>query len=218
MHLVYINPNATVAMTDSVVETAKTALPNARVTGLTNTNGPVAIEGPEDGQAAIPGVLDLVQQAQSLGADAIVIACFDDTGLAQARDIATCPVLGIGQSAYMIALLAGGQFSVVTSLPVSVPVIEENIASFGFAQSCASVRASGLAVLAIEEGSEQTLEQLAQAILQAKQQDSCQTVILGCAGMAALRGNLTARTGVTLVDGVVASAHLAVASVSVLSA
>lgn len=218
MHLVYINPNATSAMTDSVVKTAQTALPNARVTGLTNTNGPVAIEGPEDGKAAIPGVLKLVQKAQASGADAIVIACFDDTGLSQARDIANCPVLGIGQSAYMIASLAGGQFSVVTSLPVSVPVIEENIASFGFSQNCASVRASGLAVLAIEAGTEQSLEQLSQAICLAKQQDSCRAVVLGCAGMAALHGDLSARTGVKLVDGVVASAHLAVASASVLSA
>lgn len=213
MHLVYINPNATSAMTDAIVATARAALPAARITGLTNTDGPPAIEGREDGEAAIAGVLAQVAVAQGAGADAIIIACFDDTGLAEAKAAAHCPVLGIGHSAYMLAALAGGRFSVVTSLPVSVPVIEDNIARSGFAASCAAVHACGLPVLDIDAGSEAARARLAQAIRKTCEADQPRSVILGCAGMAPLRRDLEARTGARLIDGVSGSAYLAAALV-----
>lgn len=211
MHLVYINPNATAAMTDDVVAVARAAVPQARVSGLTNTDGPPAIQGAEDGEAAVPGVLARVAEAEALGADAIIIACFDDTGLEEAQNAAACPVLGIGQAAYMIAHLTGGQFAVVTSLQVSVPVIEDNIERSGFGRFCASVRASHLPVLEIEKGSEDTRRTLSAAISAAQAATNCRSVILGCAGMAPLRDDLEARTDLTLIDGVAASARLAVA-------
>ncbi|MGH1414513.1 MAG: aspartate/glutamate racemase family protein [Pelagimonas sp.] len=215
MHLVYINPNATQAMTDSVVAVAKTAVPQAKITGLTNTDGPAAIEGPTDGEKAVPGVLNLVNKAQTMGADIIVIACFDDTALPQARAIATCPVLGIGQSAFTVASLIGGQFGIVTSVAQAVPVIKANLVASGFNDTCACVRASGLAVLDIEDGGEDMLEHLSGAIRDAKHDTNCRTIILGCAGMAMHHRTLSTRTDVVLVDGVAASAHLAVAAARV---
>ncbi|NIZ08151.1 aspartate/glutamate racemase family protein [Pseudooceanicola sp. HF7] len=207
MRLLYINPNSTEAMTQGVLAVARAALPEAEVTGLTNTGAPPAIEGPADGAAALPPLLELV--AANRDADAIVIACFDDTGLEQARALAPCPVLGIGQSAYVMATLLGWRFSVVTSLSVSIPVIEGNIAAQGFAGGCASVRASGLPVLTIDEGSETTRDRLARAILSARNDDGAEAVVLGCAGMAPLQADLSARSGVPLIDGVAASAQLA---------
>ncbi|MGB2202379.1 MAG: aspartate/glutamate racemase family protein [Pseudooceanicola atlanticus] len=210
MRLVYINPNSTASMTAGIEQVARQAMPGAEITALTNADGPPAIEGPEDGDAAVPGVLRLVRGVQ--GADAIVIACFDDTGLAEAQAAASCPVLGIGQSSYLMALMLGRRFSVVTSLPVSIPVIEGNIAAMGFAGACASVRASGLPVLEIDEGSPATRVTLATEICRARDEDGAGAVILGCAGMAPLQGDLQARTGVQLIDGVSAAAWLAQAA------
>ncbi|QPM90864.1 aspartate/glutamate racemase family protein [Pseudooceanicola algae] len=210
MKLLYINPNSTEAMTRGLVAVAQACLPGHEVIGLTNHDGPPAIEGPEDGEATLPGLHKLI--AANRDADAIVIACFDDTGLAQAQAAAPCPVLGIGQSAYVMATLMGRRFSVVTSLAVSIPVIEGNIAAQGFAGTCASVRASGLPVLTIDEGSEATRTTLAKAIRAARDEDGAEAVVLGCAGMAPLRADLAARSGVALIDGVEASAHLALAA------
>ncbi|MEP2715628.1 aspartate/glutamate racemase family protein [Pseudophaeobacter sp.] len=209
MHLVYIYPNATEAMTKSVVSVAAKAVPQVKVTGLTNTKSPAAFEGLQDGASAIPGVSECVPEAQAMAADAIVIACFDDTGLTEARNLATCPVLGIGHFAYTMASLLGGAFSVVTPVEAAVPVIENNIKSSGVCENGAQVRARGLAVLAIEQGGAQVLDQLFRAILEAKAQSKCKTVILGCAGMAAHHGALSDKTGAVLINGVVASAHLA---------
>ncbi|MBW4984408.1 aspartate/glutamate racemase family protein [Mameliella sp. CS4] len=209
MRIVYINPNATEAMTNGIVETARVALPGADIFGMTNSDGPAAIEGPEDGAAAVPGLLARLGPAQEQGADAIVIACFDDTGLAAAQAQAGCPVLGIGQASYVMARLLGLRFSVVTSLPVSIPVIDENIARSGFDGLCASVRASGLPVLTIDRGAPETVTRIAAEIEAARTEDGAGCVILGCAGMAPLTPALARQTKIPLIDGVAASALLA---------
>ncbi len=214
MKIVYVNPNATGSMTRAIVTTAQKALPEVEVLGLTNSGGPAAIEGPADGRAAVPGVLDCVARAGGLDADAIVIACFDDTGLAEARAAAGCPVLGIGQASYFMAALLGLRFSVVTSVAAAIPVIEDNIESQGFAARSASVRASGLPVLVIDEGAQGTIDHLAHEIETARVQDGAGCVILGCAGMTALKPELGQRAAIPLIDGVAASAVLARAAVA----
>ena len=212
MHLVYINPNATQAMTDNIVQVAQTHAPHDKITGLTNFGGPPAIQGPQDGEAAIPGMLALLKTAQELGADAVIIACFDDTGLAQAQAVATCPVYGIGHSAYRVGADNDCGFSVVTSLAVSVPVITQNIKAQGFMAQCHGVHASHLAVLDIDAGTEHVRATLAAAIVAAVDQDACGAVVLGCAGMSPLLHDLEQRTGVDLIDGVRASIRIATAA------
>ncbi|WP_420326003.1 aspartate/glutamate racemase family protein [Mameliella sp.] len=212
MKIAYINPNATEAMTDGIVEAARLALPGAEIFGMTNSDGPAAIEGPEDGAAAVPGLLARLGPARDQGADAIVIACFDDTGLAEAQAQAGCPVLGIGQASYVMAQLLGLRFSVVTSLPVSIPVIDENIDTSGFRGLCASVRASGLPVLTIEAGAPETVARIADEIEAARVEDGAACAILGCAGMAPLTSELAKETTIPLIDGVAASAMLAQAA------
>lgn len=215
MKLAYINPNASDEMTHHIVAAARVALPSAEIFGLTNTDGPPAIEGPEDGEAAVPGVLALLPVALHRGANAIVIACFDDTGLTEARRHVTCPVIGIGQASYVTAILLGLRFSVVTSLPVSIPVIEGNIERQGFSALCSSVRASGLPVLTIDKGAPATVDRIAAEIILARDTDGAECAVLGCAGMAPLKAGLQAQTGLQLIDGVAASAHLAVAAANV---
>ncbi len=206
--IVYINPNSTGAMTENIVAAARAAAPWAEITGLTNDDGPPAIQGPEDGARSIPGLLARIPDARARGAEAIVIACFDDTGLAEAQAVAGCPVLGIGQASYLMAAALGRRFSVVTSLDVSVPVIEHNIRAQGFSDQCTSVRACGVPVLEIDEGAEPARVRIADEI-RAAGRDGAGAVVLGCAGMAPLRGDLAARTGMVLIDGVAAAAHLA---------
>lgn len=214
MRIAYINPNATAAMTANIVAVARAALPAAQITGLTNTAGPASIQGEADGMAAIPGLLRLIPTVCAAGAEAIVIACFDDTGLAEATKLAPCPVIGIGQASYVMAELLGLRFSVVTSTVASIPVIAQNIKMQGFDSACASVRAVGLPVLEIDEGGEKVRAKLEAEIMRAQEADGAETVVLGCAGMAALAPNLSARTGLLLIDGVAASAHLAQAAIA----
>ncbi|SIS83329.1 aspartate/glutamate racemase family protein [Phaeovulum vinaykumarii] len=209
MTILFLNPNSTAAMTQSVVERARMVCPGTRIEGWTNHDAPAAIQGPEDGAAAVPGLLAMLPRARAEGVAAIVIACFDDTGLEALRAAAHCPVIGIGQAAFHMGALLGGRFSVVTTLPVSVPVIAENVARYGFAEHCAAIHASGLAVLEVEDGAPQTRDRLAGAIRAAGREDGVSTAILGCAGMTRLAEDMQGRTGLRVIDGVVAATHLA---------
>lgn len=207
MRLLYLNPNATTAMTTSIVAAARGALPDAQITGWTNADGPPAIQGAADGAAALPGLMAMLPEARAQGADVIVIACFDDTGLEAVRAAAHCPVIGIGQAAYHMATLRAGGFSVLTTLPVSVPVIEDNIARQGFGAQCRRVQASGHPVLEVEAGAPETRASLV-AQASALYAASPVPVVLGCAGMCAHLPELAASTPAPLIDGVRAAAHL----------
>lgn len=216
MRLLYINPNSTVSMTDGIVSVARAALPSAEIIGWTNTAGPPAIQGAADGDAALPGLLAMLPAAEQAGADVIVIACADDTGLAEMRAAAHCPVIGIGQAAYGLAAFAEFRFSVVTTMAVSVPVIEGNIRNLGHWNICARVRPTGIGVLAVEAASPATIERLVKEINRAGTEDKAEVVVLGCAGMAPLTDQLyDAGASVALLDGVRASAFIARALLSV---
>lgn len=206
--IVLINPNSTEAMTANMEATARKAVPDRKVVAWTSHEGPPAIEGPEDGEACVPPLLDLVRKAVASDATAIIIGCADDTGLAEARQIAPCPVLGIGQAAYHLAALAGARFSVVTTLSVSVPILEENIAAYGLTNSLGKVRASGVPVLSLEtDRASATARVLEEAQIAAKE-DEVQSIVLGCAGMSHIPDEAPPGT-VRLIDGVGAAARLA---------
>jgi allantoin racemase len=200
MRLLVINPNATVSMTDKIAVAARLAVPAAvEVLAVTNHSGPPSIQGPEDGAAAAPGVLALVAAAE---ADAIVIACFDDTALAEARALARVPVIGIGEAAFHAAMMLGARYSVVTTLSVSIPVIEANLAAYGVGGSCLRVRASEVPVLDLERPGSHAEAQVSDEIGRALAEDGAEAVVLGCAGMADLAARLSIHHGVPVIDGV----------------
>ncbi|MFT5798378.1 MAG: allantoin racemase [Candidatus Azotimanducaceae bacterium] len=205
--IVLINPNSTDAMTKAMVEVALKV--GVTLTGWTSHDGPAAIQGPEDGAACIPPLLALVRKASDAGAKAIIIGCFDDTGLDAARDIASCPVIGIGQAAYHMAVLSGAKFSVVTTLDVSVPILENNIHSYGFISQLARVRASGVPVLDLETDPAGTADVVVGEINRAITEDKVDTVVLGCAGMGHIQAYVGNIRNTRLVDGVTSAAQLA---------
>ena len=123
MKLVVINPNSTATMTDKILASARGVAERAtRVEGRTAHGAPASIEGHFDEVMSAAHLLREVQQAQAEGADAIVVACFDDPAIGACREIATGPVLGICEAAVKAASMVATSFSIVTTLPRSVPV------------------------------------------------------------------------------------------------
>lgn len=206
--IVIINPNSTSSMTEKMLETARNAAPTHEFEGWTSTRGPAAIQGPEDGAACVPPLLDLVKRASDQGARAIIIGCFDDTGLAEARAMAGCPVIGIGQAAYHFASIIGDRFSVVTTLSVSIPVLEANIRAYGFATGLVRVRASDVPVLALEQDPAASRALIAAEVQRAVEQDGVNSIIMGCAGMSGFEETLLQGQDVVLIDGVQVAARL----------
>ena len=207
--IVLINPNSTVSMTEAMLRTARDEVPDAYFEGWTSRHGPPAIQGRDDGDAATPHLLKLVGKASDAGAKVIVIGCFDDTGLDEARAIAACPVIGIGQAAYHMAALVGARFSVVTTLAVSVPVLEKNVKAYGLGGNLVRVRASDVPVLALEDEAEAAAARVIEEISAAEREDGVQSIALGCAGMVNIAKQARSTTQIRLIDGVRAAAHIA---------
>lgn len=205
--IVIINPNSTVSMTEAMLATAQKASPQTQIEAWTSHDGPPAIQGPTDHTLCIPPLLKLVAKATDQRARAIIIGCSDDTGLAEARAIADCPVIGIGQAAYHMAALTGPRFSVVTTLEVSVPILFQNVHDLGFGGYLAKVRASGVPVLALEEDADRAAEKVLAEIARAQDEDDIQSVVLGCAGMSHIPARASSDIRVRLIDGVVAAAR-----------
>ncbi len=211
MRILVINPNTTSSMTRKIAEAARlVAPPDVEIVARNPNSGPEAIQGREDGEAALPGTLAEVEKGRDERFDATILACFDDTGLDEARAISGMPTLGIGQAAFHAAMLIGKKFSVVTTLSVSVPVICKNLDSYGLAGSCIRVRASEVPVLDLERSDSDARRRVAAEIELALHEDQPGAIVLGCAGMTDLTTDLARRFNIPVIDGVVAAVGFAV--------
>lgn len=207
MPVIIINPNSTASMTEAMVQQAKKAAPGLHFEGWTSHEGPPAIQGEKDGEAATAPLIKLVQRASADGADGIIIGCFDDTALAQAAALANCPVVGLGQASYHYAALRNWRFSVVTTLSVSVPILEANIRDQGLQGFASRVRASEVPVLALETDPGGSGQAIVDEALAAQNNDDISAVILGCAGMVQVLHQVQETLSVQTIDPVTCAAR-----------
>ena len=208
MKILIINPNTTVSMTRKIAAAARAvARPDTQIVAANSQNGPASIQGYLDVATCIPGLLEEIKRHREV--DAIVIACFDDTGLDAVCCMVTVPVLGIGEAAYHFASIIANKFSVVTTLSRSVPGLENNLQRYGLAQKCARVRATDIPVLKLEEGDPASMDKIRAEIRNAISLDRAEAIVLGCAGMADLAAQLSDEFGLPVIDGVVAGITLA---------
>lgn len=203
MKILVVNPNSTTSMTDKIVEAARAvAGAGVEIIGRTAHGAPASIEGHRDEAMSLPYLLKAVEEAEAEGVDGIVVACFDDPGIGACRELASGPVLGICEAAVKAASMVATSFSIVTTLPRSVPVIEHLVQRYGLAHQCRRVRSAAIPVLALEEPGSDARQKIRAEILRAIEEDHCEAVVLGCAGMADLTAWLSEETGIPVIDGV----------------
>lgn len=208
MRIRVINPNTTAAMTATIAVAAREAAAvGTIIDAVTSPTGPVSIEGYFDEALSLPGLLIEIGNGETQGADAHVIACFDDTGLDAARQIANAPVIGIGEAACHAAMLIANRFTVVTTLERSIPALEHNLLKYGLERR-ARVRAAEVPVLALEEEGSDARARIDAEISRALVEDRAEAIVLGCAGMAKLARDLSAQHRCPVIDGVGAAVKL----------
>ena len=214
MRILVVNPNTTESMMDKAAEAARAvAGRGTEIIAATSQMGPVSIEGHYDGAMALPGLLAEIRKAGGAGAQAAVIACFDDTGLDAARSLATFPVLGLCESALVTAGFLCQRFTVVTTLERSRVLLENLTRHYGFGGR-AKVRAADIPVLELEDPASGAISKLRRQIELALAEDGAEAIVLGCAGMADLAHALQQEYGVPVVDGVSAAVKQAEALIA----
>jgi allantoin racemase len=214
MKILLINPNSTASMTHKAAVAARAvAAPGTTIVATNPTDTPASIEGHADEAACVPGLLDCVRAGVADGADAVVVACFDDPGLYACRVVTDRPVVGICEAAMLSASMVASRFSVVSTLGRAVPIIEDLAHRYGMQAKCRGVRAAEVPVLSLEEPGSPARARVRAQVQAAIEADRAEAVLLGCAGMADLAAELTAEMGVPVIDGVAAGVKLAEALV-----
>lgn len=212
MRILVVNPNTTASMTEKIGAAARrVASADTEIVAVNSAHGPASIEGFYDEALSLAGLLAVIRTTPDF--DAVVIACFDDTGLDAARCLTDKPVIGIGEAAYHMASMISNKFSVVTTLGRSVPALEHNLHRYGLMARCARVRASEVAVLELEHPGSDACTRISAEIGRAVAEDRAEAIVLGCAGMADLAETLGNEHGVPVLDGVTCAVGLAEAMV-----
>lgn len=205
MHIRVINPNSTQAMTATIERSARAvAGPGARLDAVTNEMGPASIESHYDEALSVPGLLAAIRQGEAEGVAGYVIACFGDPGLDAARELARGPVIGVAEAAMHTASHLGRGFSVVTTLGRTAGRAADLVERYGMQRFCRGIHACELPVLALD-GDPEAGKLVTEACRAAVEQDECDAIVLGCAGMADLSAHVRDEIGVPVVDGVAAA-------------
>lgn len=207
MRILIVNPNTTPSMTEKMGAAARSvASPSTGIVAVTAEYGPESIEGYYDEVFSVPAMLDAVKAHPS--AAGVVVGCFDDTGVDAARCVTSAPVIGICQAAMQVASIVSCSFTVVTTLGRSVPALEHLARRYGYADLCRRVRASEIPVLALEDPASGAGDQLRAEVRRALDEDGCESIVLGCAGMVDMARSLSEEMGVPVVEGVTAAVKI----------
>ena len=200
MRLKIIIPNSSNDFLLSQKE-SRTAMLSPDFTGevICLQEGPVSLESACDEALVAGPLLREVRIAEAEGYDAICIDCAADPIPRAIRELIRIPVISAGEAAITVALVLGDRFSVITVLDSTRRIIEGNIRKYSLTGRCASVRAVGIPVLALDD-----LDRATDAILKeagsAVEKDGADVIVLGCTGMSSSMNRLRASLDVPVVD------------------
>ena len=209
MRILVVNVNTTQSMTETIGATARAvAAPGTEIVALTPSFGAESVEGNYESYLAAIAVMETVRSYRE-PYDAVIQAGYGEHGREGLQELLEVPVVDITEAAASTAQFLGHTYSVITTLDRAVPLIEDRLKLAGLTDRCASVRASGLAVLDLEADPELAVEAIVAEAVRAVADDRAEVICLGCGGMAGLTEQVEARTGVPVVDGVAAAVTIA---------
>jgi allantoin racemase len=214
LRILVVNVNTTSSITDAIAAQARAAAsPGTEIIGCTPRFGAESVEGNFESYLAAVAVMDAVTSYPE-PFDAVIQAGYGEHGREGLQELLDVPVVDITEAAASVAMLLGHAYSVVTTLDRTVPLIADRLKLAGLDARCASIRASGLPVLALEEDPDAAVTAVVDQAEQAVNIDHAEVICLGCGGMAGLDERIAKRCGVPVVDGVSAAVKLAESLVS----
>ena len=210
MRIVVLNPNSTEAVTEGI----DAAVEPLRLDGgpsiecATLAEGPPGIESDAHVRAVAAPIARFTASRED-GADAFIIACFSDPGLAEARSATRRPVLGMAACGVLTATALGSRFGVVSILEQAIPRHLRYYDALGLGSRLAGDRAVGIGVTGLADES-RTLDRMMATGAALRDEDGADVLVLGCAGMARYRERLEDWLGIPVVDPVQAAVGMAI--------
>jgi len=213
LRIIVLNVNTSQSMTDAIGEAAQRyASAGTETVTLQPYFGAEAVDAYFESYLAAVAVIDRVL-AYDQPYDAVVMAGFGEHGREGLQELLEQPVVEICEASAHVAMLIGRAYSVVTTLQRSVPAIEDRLRVSGLMDRCASVRASGMSTLEVDQDPAGAIRAVVSEARKAVEIDHAEVIGLGCAGMAGLEEAITSELHVPVIDGVGAAVRLAEALV-----
>lgn len=204
--ILVINPNSSVSVTQSMEACLGLvrAATHHRITCTELAKSPAGIETDAHVADVIPNIVEAVDAAS---ADAFVLACFSDPGIAAVRKTTTRPVVGIAEAAYLAALGLGDRFGIVSLGQSSIDRHLRYLKHLGFNRRLAGDRSIDMTVVELMAGD--VVETVARTAKRLRDEDGANVVILGCAGLGGYRRAMEDLLGMPVIDPVQAGVALA---------
>ena len=142
--------------------------------------------------------------------DAIVIGCFYDVALREAREVSRRAVVTAPcQSTLVFASQLANSFSILVGRRKWIPRMRDNVYRYGYGERLASMRAVELGVHDFQADPKRTVSLLIEEGRRAVQEDLAEALILGCTIEYGFNEKMQDALGVPVIDAVVAPFKLA---------
>ena len=137
--------------------------------------------------------------------EAIVIGCFYDVGLREAREVSGRAIVTAPcESATAITSNLGNTFSVLVSSRKCIPKMTENVRLYGHGHRLASMRSLDVDVHDFQVDRDRTCNRLLAEGRKAIEEDGAEVLILGCAAVYGFYQEMQDALGVPVIDAVLA--------------
>lgn len=102
--------------------------------------GPSLYDSQHDYVLADVSMFEAGLTAQEEGYDAVCIDTMSDSGVNALRSVLDIPIIGPGRASFMMALMLGNKFSVLTQWEPWFGLYEKTLKEYGIRDKCASIR------------------------------------------------------------------------------
>lgn len=190
------------------LEAYKYADTEAHVTSLNESTGPpISNLEYRTYEALVTGeIIRATHQANQEGFDALVIGCFYDTALHDAREISgDMIVVAPCHASIEIALTLANNFSIIVGQQKWVNQMQATVREYGYRDKLMSFRDVGLNVVEFQQDHNCTCERLIAAGRKAIEEDHAESLILGCTLETGFYREMEAELGVPVIDPTIAA-------------
>lgn len=155
-------------------------------------------------------IVRLAYEGGRQGFDAMIIGCFYDPALKEAREVSgDMVVVAPCHAAIQIATTLANRFSVIVGRQKWVDQMTECVRGYGLGHALASMRPIDLGVEQLQADPKETERRIVAEARRAVQEDHAEAIVLGCTGEYGFHEEVQRQVGVPVIDAVCAPFKLA---------
>lgn len=201
MHIHMVMPVIADVMNEQILEQCKkVSSEGTRLTIRSITDGTESIECMFDEELAATAILKEAKQAESDGADGVIIYCFTNPAVDAARELLTIPVIGIGEAAQTIAMPLCENYGIVTTIQNSVARNKRKAKVLGTDSKLGAVVPLGLKVTELTGERASILNHVTDVLHKQVKERELDLLILGCGYLIGYSEDLSKNLGVPIID------------------